>query len=312
MQGGSVIASILLALMAWSGASGAAVGSSSIPLLEETLSKIRECMRQSPAPWPEAWCTEYVEAIRAAIARGPGIPQLAKRLQILSGGFVAYWESLEKGTDRSRFELDRAQIRWYTETLMAAEPADVEERSSVRDRYSDLADWAIRSLVTQFPFLDPNMVGAAEKDHLAKCSQEIETPLVPIFLQAFSESQIEQIQKRWWALRYARADWWRQLAGSVSNPTSEARTLPVRAHPHYVLAQRSLAQLRGQIWSQIPAPPDYYRDAVAKESAARKRRLQSEADARSQEERLGVAVLQTEYLSFLLAALLETAQEQEP
>jgi len=66
------------------------------------------------------------------------------------------------------------------------------------------------------------------------------------------------------------------------------------------------------MWSLIPAAPQYYRDAVAEQSAALKQRMQSQAEARAQERRLGVAVWQTEYLGFLLGALLETAQEPEP
>jgi hypothetical protein len=69
-----------------------------------------------------------------------------------------------------------------------------------------------------------------------------------------------------------------------------------------------LEQLRGQLWRLIPAFPDYYRNAVAREIDARKQRLRARADARSQEDRLGMGVLQTEYLSFLLTALLETAE----
>jgi hypothetical protein len=79
----------------------------------------------------------------------------------------------------------------------------------------------------------------------------------------------------------------------------------------YLLTQRSLDQLRGQTWSLIGAFPDYYRGAVAKEIAAQRQRLQVQADARAQENRLGVAVWQTEYLNFLLAALLETADIPE-
>jgi hypothetical protein len=44
------------------------------------------------------------------------------------------------------------------------------------------------------------------------------------------------------------------------------------------------------------------------ESAAPKRRLRSQARTQAQEGRAGVAVWQTEYLSFLLAGLLETAE----
>jgi hypothetical protein len=42
-------------------------------------------------------------------------------------------------------------------------------------------------------------------------------------------------------------------------------------------------------------------------AGAQKKRMQSQVEAHAQETRLGVAVWQTEYLSFLLAALLETA-----
>ena len=229
------------------------------------------------------------------------------RLDILRRGFQPYWESLRKSPDRSLFDVRRAQIRWYVETLMRAELPGEEETQVLRRQYEDLAEHAAASLLAQFSFLDPNAVQAAKTDHLAECYRSIEAPLLPIFLRPFSEAQVDQIKQRWHDLRYARVDLWRQLGGGRTTSPEDRATPSLQTHPDYLLTQRSVSQLRPYIWAAVAPPPDYYGSAVRSHIDAQRQMLQSRAEARRQERRLPMAVLQTEYISFLLTALLETA-----
>jgi hypothetical protein len=276
--------------------------------LDETLAAVRDCMDRCRPPWPEAWQGEYLDTIRQAASRDPNVPQYARRLEILREGFALYWPDMKNTQERTQFEVRRAQTRWYIENLMTSELPGEEETALLRHQYEDLANHAAQGLITQFSFLDPNKVQDAKADYLADCYRKIDATLLPIFLTPFSQGQIEQIKERWHDLRYARVDLWRQLGGG-STPAPANRTPPSgEQHLDCLLMQRSLDQLCGQLWTLIPGPPDYYRDAVSQEIDARKRWLQARADAKSQEDRLGMPVLQTEYLSFLLTALLETAE----
>ena len=60
----------------------------------------------------------------------------------------------------------------------------------------------------------------------------------------------------------------------------------------------------------VPQRPDYYLNALKDQIEARKRRLQSKREARSDQQRLekecSRQLLQVEHISFLLACLLET------
>ncbi len=272
--------------------------------LDDTLAAVRDCMVRCPPPWPKAWQSEYLDTIRQAASRDPNVSQYARRLWIVRDGFGPYWELLRKDAERSLFMVYSAEIRWYIENLMATDLQDEEEHQTLRRQYEELADYAMESLLTQFSFLDPNMVRKAKADHLAECRRNIDAPLVPIYRARLSEAPMGQIKQRWHDLRYARVDLWRSLGGHEVTGAKAAN----KSHPDYLLTLRSLDQLRGQLWSLIPGPPDYYREAVSKEIAASKQRLGAMADARRREERLGVAVWQTEYLSFLLTSLLETAE----
>jgi len=280
--------------------------------LAQALGAIRACVAQSPTPWPPAWQNEYVETIRRVGIAHRDSPGYAARLEILRNGFASYWEAVPKSDQRSLFEVRQAEIRWYVENLMAGELPSASSREKLRQQYKNLVKYATDALLTQFPFLDPNQVRLAQADHLRKCYRLIESPLLPTFLSPFTQAQVDQLKDRWTKLRYARVDLWRQLGGGAGTTATKTSVASANAHPDYLLTQRSLDQLRGQIWSVIASPPDYYRDAVSKERTAFEQRAQSQAEARAQERRLGVAVWQTEYLSFLLGALLETAQEQEP
>jgi hypothetical protein len=284
-----------------------AVGPDEPNSLAQVLAAVRECMAKSPAPWPQVWQQEYVETIRQVAVAHQDSPGYAARLEILRKGFAPYWEAVPKNDQRSLFEVRRAAIRWYVENLMVGELPSDNSKKKLREHYKGLVDYARDALLTQFPFLDPNRVRLAQADHLRKCDRIIKSPLLPTLWSPFTKAQVDQLKERWTKLRYARVDLWRQLGGGAASTAKPAQVPSGNTHPDYLLTERSLDQLRGQIWSLIPAPPNYYRNAVSKDMAAQKQRAQSQANARAQEARLGVADWQTEYLSFLVTALLETA-----
>ncbi len=297
-----VIVVRVTAIPAW------AAGSGEPNSLEQALAAVRDKMAKSPAPWLQPWQEEYVETIRQVAVAHQDSPGYAARMEILRNGFAPYWEEVPKNDQRSLFEVRQAEIRWYCENLMAGELPTDSSKKELREQYKGLVEYATDALLTQFPFLDPNRVRPAQADHLRACYRIIESPLLPVFLSPFTEAQVNQLKERWTRLRYARVDLWRQLGGGRATTAEPAQVSSGNAQPDYLLTQRSLDQLRGQIWSVISGPPDHYRNAVSKDIAAQKQRFRSRAEARTQEERLGLPVLQTEYISFLLAALLETTE----
>jgi hypothetical protein len=274
--------------------------------IEEALAAVQDCMARSPAPWPDAWRQEYLNTIREAISSDPNASQFLRRLEILRGGFALYWADLKNTPERSHFEVRRAQIRWYVENLMAAELPGEEETALLRHQYENLANHAAEGLLAQFSFLDPNEVRNAKAAYLADCYREIDAPLQPIFLTPLSQGQMEQINGRWHDLRYARVDLLHQLRATPQSPTENRSTPSGQTHPDHLLTRRSLKQLRSQIWVLVAPDTDYYLAAATKDLDAQKRRAQLMLRIRSREARQSMAVVQTEYLSFLVAALLET------
>jgi len=213
---------------------------------EQTLAAVRECMAKSPAPWPDAWQQEYLDTIRAATISHQDRPRYAERLRIVRDGFGTHWEGLRKGQDRFLFDVYRAQIRWYVESLMSAELPSAEEKQKLRDQYRSLLDHAAGALLTQFPFLDPNMVQTAKADHLAERYRGIEAPLLPVFRQPLTGDQVSRLQERWTQLRYVRVDLWRQLGGGAPTTARKTQVPSANPHPDYLLAKRSLDQLGGR------------------------------------------------------------------
>jgi hypothetical protein len=287
-----------------------AATSSPLSAGEEVLEVIRACMGTSPAPWPEAWCREYIDTIRQATTAGQNTVPSAPHLQALGDAFPSYWQGLTKSENRAHFEVQSAEIQWYTEHLMrAALPSETEKQKRC-DRWKGLWGYATTSLLTQFPFLDPNLVREAEKDLLAQCHRHIDAPLIPVFACLLPETQIGQVKQRWHDLRYARVDFWQQLGGEAMIVV-DRRDIPApQAHPHYLLSQRSLIQFQTHIQAMATVPPDYYRDAWRHSAEVERQRRKSLSQARRAEHRLerdhAGQLLQAEYLSFLLAALLET------
>lgn len=267
-------------------------------------------MARNPAPWPDAWRQEYLDTIRKAISSDPNAPEFPRRLEILRKGFVLYWPDLKNTPERSHFEVRRAEIRWYVENLMAVELPGEEETSLLRHQYEDLANHAAEGLIAQFSFLDPNKVHEAKAAYLADCQLKIDAPLLPIHLMPFSQGQMEQIKERWHNLRYARVDLWRQLGGGRTSSSRNQGVTSGQAHPDYLLTQRSLDLWQAHIWVLAATEPEYSRMAAANEMKSQRQRLEAMSEARAGELRVDNATLQTEYLSFLLGALLETAREE--
>jgi len=286
---------------------GKVMGGAEADQIEQALAVVRDCLTRSPAPWPEAWQREYIDTIRQAIVPNRDAAQYGRRLEILARGFRPYWDGLKKDQDRSLFEIQRAQIRWYVESLMATDLPGEEEIQTLRHQYEEIGGYAASSLLTQFPFLDPQIVHAAKADYLGECYRSIQTPLLPIFLRPFSLGEIDTMKRRWYDLRYARVDLWRQLGSTGKTSRKDGEAAAVQKHPDYVLTQRSLGMLDAGIEAVGTPAPEYFQSSVASALNVQRQRFLAKVEARRRETRLSTAAVQTEYLSFLLATLLETA-----
>ncbi len=271
---------------------------------------IQECVDKVPALWPEAWRREYIETMHRAMAPDPNGAPTTWHLEALGEGFTRYWKGLVKNQDRAFFEIQLAEIRWYTEHLIRASSPSAEDTRKRRDQWKRLSDHGASLLLTQFPFLDPSIVQKAQADHLVLCYHHIDAPLVPVFGDLLSDTQVEQVKKRWHDLRYARVDIWNRLGGEAMISLDGLEAMPVQEHPHYLLTQQSLAQFQAHVQAIAIVPCDHYRDALRHYTEAQLQRRKSLSQARRAEHRLerdhAGQLLQVEHLGFLLTALLET------
>ena len=285
-------------------------GSEKSDLIEQTLKTIEDCMERSPAPWPEEWEDEYLDTIRREIVLHRYVTHFDLRLQILKKGFGPYWESFEKNAERSFFELHCTRTRWYIEHLIGSEFPTDQERQKLRDQYKDLWNDAADSLLEQFPFIDPNAVMRAEVEDLSECYRKIETPLIPVYLKPISEEQVQQIKQSWAKMRHERVDLFSRLNSGSKMHLKEDIETSSNIESDYQLTKESLSQLLGLVWMIVPQRPDYYLNAIDNQNKALKLRFQLNSQARINHQRLekerSRQLLQTEHISFMLAALLET------
>lgn len=313
MKHESFVCIVALIFFSLQPAGGLATDSVPAGPVERTIRAVERCIDAAPGPWPDGWRREYIDAIREAIAADPNAVPGAWHLTALERGFGPYWQAIGKGPDRPSFEVQRAEIRWYVEHLMTVEGPDEGRTRTLREQYGTLWAHAADSLLAQFPFLDPNAVQAARADHQALCDARIDAPLVPLFARGLSEEQIGHVTTRWHDLRYDRVDFWRQLGGKAIITAETDEAAPLQTHPHYLLTQRSLDQWLIHIHAMTIVPPEHYLQALRDRNEAQRRHRQALSQAWADEKRIERQyhgqLLQTEYLSFLFAALLETASE---
>lgn len=279
-------------------------------LIQQTLKAVKESMTHSPDPWSDEWKKEYIQTIEREIQLHANVSHFAERLNILRKGFGPYWESFNKTAERLLFDVRRAQIRWYIEHLMETEFPTEQQKQAVRERYITVWNEAAESLLTQFPFLDPNAVQAAKTDSLRECYRRIDAPLLPIYSKPFEEKDTARIEQRWHALRYARVDLWRQLGGETVITIDSQQVKAGPEHPHYLLTQRSLTQLTASIRPIFAPAPEYYIEALNQRNEEQRRLQQANVSALNNEKHLQKShsrqTLQAEQISFLLKALLES------
>ncbi len=100
-----VLQSIVIILLLARTAAGAAGCSSEHTVTEQTLKAIKDCITNSPTPWPDEWKQQYLKTIRKAIEQHPDVPHYTTRLEILRKGFEPYWGSFKK-TPEARSQED--------------------------------------------------------------------------------------------------------------------------------------------------------------------------------------------------------------
>ena len=278
--------------------------------MEQTLAIVQNTMAASPGAWPQTWHREYVDTIRRTLTQHRESPDFILRLDILEKGFPPCWADIEKSRSRTWFDVQCVQTRWYTEHLMATALPSEKDRDTLRRQWTDLWREAVRSLLSQFSFLDPNVVYAAQTHHLRDCLRCIEAPLIPIFQRPFTAEQLDHLKQGWHEMRYVRVDLMRQLGGEGVFTVDGHPEHVLTEHPHYLLTQRSLAQLLGCVWRTVAHPPDYHAQAIQKQREEQRRRRQTISVARAQENRLVSRrfrqLPQAECLGFLLAVLMES------
>lgn len=241
--------------------------------LEHTLATVRECMARAPAPWPQQWQDQYVDAIRRGLAGDPNRAGYAEKLEIARSGFARYWgKTPVAGLTQAQYEVLQAEMQWYCETLMAEDLPSASEKTLLQRQFRELCDYATEYLTARFPFVLAEYVQESKEAALREFDEDLAAPLVPIFRRPFSEDQLCGIKANWGRL-YERWHFiWQEVrygggdAGDLSDPGT------IENHSHYRFARRCLIYLPRLFWLAGPRPPGYVADVIGKLNAGKAER----------------------------------------
>jgi len=277
----------------------------------EVLSMIERSVADPRIGWVGEWQREYVDTIRQALGEDHSRPDCAARIEILRRGFPQYWSKCKlSGLTQAEYEMRKAEIRWYCETLVAEEPASVSEKALLKAQFADLCDYAAEYLVARFPFLTPERVQEGKRAALREYEDELQVPLIPIFRRPFSKDQLQAIKANWGRLYMRWFFTWRYVRYGAEDPDGPSGPTDVPNHPHYRFVKRCLSYLPRTIWPTLGKPPEYVLDAITKLNAERAERVRVNRQAGESERNLAMRfsnqVEQVEQWSFILTALLET------
>jgi len=302
---------VLLALLSAALAGEPAESTGPEPL-EQALAAVQDCMTRSPAPWPDAWQREYLDTVRKALGSDPNLPGYRAKIEVFRRGFTRYWAQ-GQGSRLTQLEYDlrKAEIHWYCETLMSQELASASDGAVLKGQLRDLCDYAAQYLKGRFPFLTPEYVDEAKKVAVAEFDEEVDSPLLPIFRRPLSDAQVRAVKANWGRL-YRRWHFiWREVRyeGPWQGDLPDPRDPP--SHPHYLFVKRCLLYLPRTIWPTVEKPPEYLVYVIRKLDAEKAERGRVNRQGMEAERELAMRssnqVEQVEEWSFVFTALLETA-----
>jgi hypothetical protein len=280
--------------------------------LTDVLMLAERCVADPCVGWPLEWRQEYLDTIGRALREDPGTPDHFVRIEVFAQGFPTYWSHCQlSDLTRAGYELLKAEMRWYCETLMAAELTSPSERAMVNSQFREICDYATEHLKGQFPFLTDAYVEAGKKAALREFDGSLEAPLLPIFRKPFSQDQLHRIKSNW-ARSYRR--WffvWRDVRyeAMFREASSDPNARPNDPQAEFV--RQCLAYLPRVIWPVVERPPEYVLEAMQalnEERTARTRAYAQTAEIeRDLASRFSNRVEQVEQWGLVFTALFETA-----
>jgi len=163
---GAMIAELLPALV------GGKIGPSGVKQsgpVADVLSMVERSVSDLGVGWTGERQREYLDTIRRALSNDHDSPDYPARIEIFRRGFQLLWSRRDvSDLSQAQYDVYKAEIRWFCETLMADEPVPVSERALLKAQIRDLCDYATEHLRAQFPFLTPACVQEGKAGALAE------------------------------------------------------------------------------------------------------------------------------------------------
>ncbi len=278
----------------------------------DVLSMVEQSVMDPCVGWTGEWQSDYMDTIRHALRNNHDKPDYTERIEIFHRGFPAFWSRRQPSQlTKAEYDMFKAEIRWFCETLTAEEPASVSEKALLKSQFHDLCDYATEHLRAQFPFLKVECIEQGKTAALKEFERELENPLVLIFRRPFSKDQVKVIKSNW-ARSYKRwHSFWRKIRYCTVAWEDLSDPKDLTNHPHYKFVKRCLSYLPQAIWPTVGKPPEYVIDDAMKLRAEKAEKTRAYIKADKTEINMAIRfsnqVEQVEQWSFVFTALLETA-----
>jgi hypothetical protein len=278
----------------------------------DVLSMVERSVMDPGVDWTCERQRDYLDTIRQSLSDDHDKPDYTARIEIFRRGFPAFWSRRQASRlTQAEYDMFKAEIRWFCETLTAEEQASVSERALLKSQIRDLCDYATEHLRAQFPFLTAACVEQGKTAVLQQFDNELENPLVPIFRRPFSQDQMKVIKSNWARSYKQWYSFWRNIRYSTVDREDLSEPKDLTNHPHYKFVKRCLSYLPQAIWPTVGKPPEYVLDAALKLRAEKAEKTRAYRKANKTEIDLAMRfsnqVEQVEQWSFVFTALLETA-----
>lgn len=281
----------------------------------KVIHKVRENITDPNLGWQPEWQCEYLDTLKQVLNEYNDVSNYNKRVEILLNGFDSYWAKVRipKCTN-SQFNMLKAEIQWFSETLMSEELSSDTEKDLLKSQLRDLCNYTTKHLKGQFPFLEESYIQKAKEDMLREFNIEIENPIVPFFRRPFSENQIHIIKTNWarWHERWYFI--WRDEKNKNINQESSSNSRSFENHLHYKFIKRCLRHLPRTIPPTLEKKYSYVTKAAEQlnKEINEKNRIytQIKQSERKLKSLFSNQIEQVEQWSFIFTALLETISDQ--
>jgi len=179
------------------------------------LRRAKQHLEDAVLPWSHDWEQEYLRQIGEVLDRFRGQSDFEEKLNYIDAGLPFVLSEIPKQEILSeRFDMYKAEIRWYLECLMRDELPTAEQRATLLSQLEGLVNRCCEILTDECPGLDSEILVIAKGDQIKSFEVAVNNPIFPFLRRPFTSRELDDLLVYWRSMQEDRVSSWYEFIGN--------------------------------------------------------------------------------------------------